>query len=274
MAKILSFLSWNVENFHNDPTRVNDVVDKLAFKDPDVFGIYEVKGAAVFQAMTTKMPNYACFITQSPGVPEILVGVKNSLTAFVTQRDELQAKVPTLRPGALATVTINSVNYSFLFLHLKSFPDPRDWGLRDDMFQHVASLKRALDKGLPAGQKANFVALGDVNTMGMKAAYNEELDIDGAKELEFVDNRMTANINGIRRLPKTHNNTWWNKKASPGPSSLDHVFASKHMKFKKFNAAAEVEVSGWVDEPNDAEKKKWIDKFSDHSLLYGEIHDA
>lgn len=32
MAKILSFLSWNVENFHNEPARVNRVVDKLVEK--------------------------------------------------------------------------------------------------------------------------------------------------------------------------------------------------------------------------------------------------
>jgi len=275
MAKILSFLSWNVENFHNDAPRVNNVVDKLVEKDADVFGLYEVKGAAVFDAMVVKMPNYSFFVTESPGVPEILVGHKNSVSVFVTQRDEIQSKVPTLRPGALATAHVNGNNYSLLFLHLKSFPDPRDWGLRDDMFQHVANLKRALDKKLvPAGQKADVVALGDVNTMGMKAAYNDELDITGAQEIGFVDNRMTANVNGMRRLSKTHDNTWWNKKDKPGPSSLDHVFASDHMIFKKFAGNAEVEVSGWVNETTDAKKKAWIDKFSDHSILFGEIHDS
>lgn len=272
MAKVLSFLSWNVENFHNDSNRVNDVVDLIASKDPDVFGIFEVKGAAVFQAMTTRMPGYAFTITESPGVPEILVGVRNNLTAFVTQKDELQAKVPTLRPGALATITIGPDNYSFLFLHLKSFADPRDWGLRDDMFQHVASLKRALDKLIPDNQDANFVALGDINTMGMKAAYNDDLDITGAQELGFVDQRMTANINGMRRLSKTHENTWWNGKPKPGPSALDHVFVSKHLQFLTFGAA-EIEVSGWVDKATDSDKTDWINKFSDHSLLYGEIHD-
>ena len=77
----------------------------------------------------------------------------------------------------------------------------------------------------------------------------------------------------MRRLPKTHDNTWWNKKAKPGPSSLDHVFASDHVKFKKFAGNAEVEVTGWVNETTDAKKKAWIDKFSDHSMLFGEIHD-
>ena len=272
MAKVLSFLSWNVENFHNQPTRVDRIVDLVASKNPDVFGIYEVKGAAVFQAMTTKMSGYTFTITESPGIPEILVGIKGNLTGFVTQKDELQSKVPTLRPGALATITKGTDNYSFLFLHLKSFNDPRDWGLRDDMFQHVASLKRALDKAAPAGQKANFVALGDINTMGLKAAYNNESDFDGAKELQFVDNRMGASANGMRRLSKTHETTWWNGKDDPGPSSLDHVYAADHLQFKNF-AGAEIEVIGWVNKTTDSAKKNWISKFSDHSLLYGEIHN-
>ena len=273
MAKILSFLSWNVENFHNDSTRVNRVVDVVAKKNPDVFSMYEVKGSAVFNAMVTKMPAYTFSITESPGVPEILVGVRNNLTAFVTQKDELQSKVPTLRPGALATIRVGQENFSFLFLHLKSFPQPRDWGLRDDMLQHVASLKRSLDGLVPAGKKSNFVALGDVNTMGLKAAYNNQSDMTGDEELGFIDARMTANVNGMRRLSKTHHDTWWNGKDNQNPSALDHIHASQHMVFKTFSGNAEVEVSGWVDEPTTAKKKQWINKFSDHSILFGEIHD-
>ena len=272
MAKILSFLSWNVENFHNDAARVNRVVGLVASKNPDVFALYEVKGSAVFNAMVAQMPGYSFFITESAGVPEILVGTRNNLTAFITQRDELQSKVPTLRPGALATIQKGGVNFSFLFLHLKSFAGPRDWGLRDDMFQHVANLKRTLDKNVPGNQKANFVALGDINTMGMKAAYNSTSDFDGATEIGFVDNRMTANVNGMRRLPKTHNDTWWSGKDGVAPSSLDHVYATVHMNFKQF-AGAEIEVEGWVNKNTTAQKKTWISQFSDHSLLYGEIHD-
>ena len=39
MPKLISFLSWNVENFHTDSSRVDDVVDLIASKNPDVFGI-------------------------------------------------------------------------------------------------------------------------------------------------------------------------------------------------------------------------------------------
>ena len=98
MAKVLSFLSWNLENFNNDSTRVNRVVNAIATKNPDVFGIYEVKGAQVFTAMVNKMPGYTFTITESESVPEILIGVRSGLTGFVTQRDEFNSKVPSLRP--------------------------------------------------------------------------------------------------------------------------------------------------------------------------------
>lgn len=272
MAKVLSFLSWNLENFNNDNTRVNRVVDAIAAKNPDLFGIYEVKGAQVFAAMVSKMPGYTFTITESESVPEILIGVKSGLTGFVTQRDELNSKVPSLRPGALATITKNGKNYPFLFLHLKSFTAPRDWGLRDDMFQHVASLKRTLDKLPPAGEKANFVALGDLNTMGVSPAYNNVTDFDGAQELAFVENRMSAAVNGMRLLSKTHNETWWNGKDNWQTSDLDHVFAADHLNFRSFSGA-DIEVSGWVNKTTDNAKRGWIDKFSDHAMLYGEIHD-
>ena len=48
LAIALSFICWNLENFHNDNTRVNRVVDAIAVKNPDLFGICEVKGTQNF----------------------------------------------------------------------------------------------------------------------------------------------------------------------------------------------------------------------------------
>lgn len=271
MATILSFLSWNVEHFHNDASRVARVVAEIAAAAPDVFAIYEVKGAAVFAAMRAQLANYNISITESDSPVEILVGVKNSLFSFVTQRNELQSKVPTLRPGALATVEKDGDIYSFLFLHLKSFDGPRDWGLRDDMFAHICSLKRTIERALPDDEKANFVAIGDINTMGMSAPYNDEMDIDGAKELAFIDARVGAAVNGMRRLSKTHEESWWNGKDNWAPSSLDHAFAADHLNFRKFAGDAEIDVRGWVEEATIPAKKAWIDSHSDHAMLYGEI---
>ncbi|MEM1390896.1 MAG: endonuclease/exonuclease/phosphatase family protein [Pseudomonadota bacterium] len=272
----ISFLSWNVENFHNDRARVSRVISKIAEYRPDVFALYEVKGAAVFQSVVQLLPEYHFFITESPGVPEIMVGVKNAFSSFVTQRDELQSKVPTLRPGALATLTVDQTQYAFLFLHLKSFPGPRDWGLRDDMFAHVTSLKRSIDRAMPDGEKANFIAIGDINTMGLKTPYNNEVDFDGETELRYVDARMSHDRNGLRRLTKTHTSSWWNGKAKPGKSALDHAYASNHLIFKPQTSSngvdSEVRVAGWVDEPTEAAQRKWIEDYSDHCLLYGEVH--
>ncbi len=274
MPDQLSFLSWNVENFHSDEERVPRVVDFIVDKDPDVFALYEVKGSQVFADLVAKMPSYQFTITESPSVPEILVGVRNGFSSFVTQRNELASKVPSLRPGALATLTIDGKRISFLFLHLKSFPEPRSWGLRDDMFSHVASLKRKIEKGLPGDRPANFIALGDLNTMGMSAAYNNKLDIDGGEELGFVDKRMSAKVNGMRRLAKTAEVTWWNGSDNYDPSDLDHVYAAKHLTFAAPAGSAPVAVHGWVEKSRKADKKRWIDRMSDHCALCGSVELA
>ena len=271
MAKILSFASWNVENFHGKPSRVDRVVDLLKETNPDVFAIYEVKGKTVFPALMGKMTTHSFSITENTRQDdmEILVGIRRSIQAFVTQREEFRSKVPTLRPGALATLQKNDENYSFLFLHVKSFPDPRSWGLRDDMFKHSTSLKRKLDKVAGTGKRANFIALGDLNTMGLNAPYNDISDLDADQELLLLDGRMKSVK--MRRLSKTHEETWWNGKSHWDPSKLDHVYVADHLKLKKFSGA-EVNVIGWPEETTTAKKKTWINQFSDHALIYGEIH--
>ena len=110
--------------------------------------------------------------------------------------------------------------------------------------------------------------------MGMKTAYNDQSDMTGSEKLAFVENLITASVNGLRRLAKTHEDTWWNGKDGQVPSSLDHVFASEYLVFHMYTDGAEVEVSGWVNQSTTEKKQEWINEFSDHSLLYGEIHDS
>lgn len=267
----IKFLTWNVENFHADRQRVPRVVQFVAEQEPDVFSLSEVKGHQVFWSMVEMMPDYHITITESESIPEILVGVRNDRMSFVTQRNELNSKVPTLRPGALATLKLGEKLLSFLFLHLKSFDEPRSWGLRDDMFGHITSLKRTLDSQMPSGLKSNYLALGDLNTMGMQARYNNQLDIDGTQELGFIDQRMGHGNNGMRRLVKTHDKTWWNGKSNWQPSDLDHVYAAEHLSFRQFSNGSEVMVSGWVEETRTAAQKRWIDRMSDHCALIGEV---
>ena len=273
MAKILSFASWNVEHFHGNPDRVNRVVSLLSSKAPDIFAIYEVIGRRVFNSLMDNMSSYNFFLTENTrdNDMEILIGYKRSLSVFVTKREEFRSKVPTLRPGALAAVRKGGNDYGFLFLHAKSFPDPRSWGLRDDMFKHAASLKRKLDKNAGPGKNAKFVCLGDLNTMGLNAPYNNISDLTADKELEFLAKRMEAV--DMRMLKKTHSLSWWNGKDNYAPGSkLDHVFADAGLKFKKFDGGAEVEVIGWPQNSTVSQQKKWIDRYSDHAMIYGEIH--
>lgn len=66
---------------------------------------------------------------------------------------------------------------------------------------------------------------------------------------------------------------FWNGPGASDPTTdFDHVFASKHPKFKDFGNGAEVAVRGWPDEPTDTKKGDWITKYSDHAMLYGELH--
>lgn len=271
MSKNIKFLTWNVENFHADEVRVPRVVKYVADQKPDIFALSEVKGRQVFRSMVNMMPKYHITITESLSVPEILVGVRSNITSFVMQRNELKSKVPTLRPGALATLKLGGKLLSFLFLHLKSFDEPRSWGLRDDMFGHITSLKRTLDREMTSGQKANYIVLGDLNTMGMAAKYNDQLDIDGAEELGFIDKRMEHSNNGMRRLTKSHDMTWWNGKDNWKPSDLDHVYSADHLSFKTSASDAEVTVAGWVEKEGLTAQKKWIDEMSDHCALIGQV---
>lgn len=273
MAKIYSFASWNVEHFHGEPARVQKIVDTLNPRSPDVFAIYEVQGKEVFNLLMDDMPSHAFSITENTRSNiEIMVGVRRSIQSFVTQREEFQSKVPTLRPGALATLRKNGKDFPVLFLHVKSLTDPRAWGLRDDMFSHVARLKRALDKIANPGETAPFLALGDLNTMGLNAPFNDKSDLSGDEEIASLTKRLVR-VN-MRSLPRTHDLTWWNGSDNYFPGSkLDHVFADKSLNFKKFAGGAEVETIGWPEKNTNAQKRAWIDSHSDHAMLYGEVHD-
>ena len=88
MPKLFSVASWNVEHFKDDPTgqRIARVVDFVKAQDPDVFGIYEVEGATVFDALVTQMPNYTFQITEGVETQEILIGVKKTVIGIRLNR--------------------------------------------------------------------------------------------------------------------------------------------------------------------------------------------
>jgi hypothetical protein len=268
MAKAFSVASWNVEHFKNNPERIDLVIGFMQKQNPDVFALYEVESGDVYNSLVQKMPEYHFHITEGPQTQEILVGAKRSLTAFFTQKVEFKSGNTYLRPGALLTVRKNDVDYILLFLHTKSSDKPIGLGLRDDMFDRAFKFKRFLDGISKRAERgpANFIFLGDLNTMGMQYPFKREILVDF--ELKKLNNG--ASRCKMRRLSKNKPHTWWNGPGRYKPSDLDHVIASGHMKFRQFNGS-DVDVRGWPDEAGDEAQKAWIDQYSDHALLFFQI---
>jgi endonuclease/exonuclease/phosphatase family metal-dependent hydrolase len=269
MAKAFSLVSWNVEHFKKDDARVARVISLLEKQDPDVFALYEVEGKEVFDALVAKLPSYTFHITEGAQVQEILVGVRGGLTAFFTQRLEFRSGVSSLRPGALLTVTVAGAHYAMLFLHTKSGSDPRGLGLRDDMLVRACDFQKTLDEIPAAKGRANYLFLGDLNTMGMKYRHVPDRNIDHDDELKKL--AAEAKRRRMRILSKDEAFTWSNgSQSSTPPSNLDHVVASDHLRFRVFNGA-DVSVRGWPKETTPAKKDAWIAKHSDHALLFLEV---
>jgi endonuclease/exonuclease/phosphatase family metal-dependent hydrolase len=273
MAKAFSVASWNVEHFHGDPARVDRVVSFLKEQDPDVFALYEVTGKTVFDQMTHKFHGYTFQITEGPQTQEILVGIRNTLSAFITQKVAFRAGTTHMRPGQLVTITMDEVNYVLLFVHLASGTKPRGWGLRDEMLYRAIKFRHTLDKVTGVTHSANYIWCGDANMMGMDYPYNK--NIEAKTELRKWDSRASRYY-GMHRLEKSQDKTWSGGSTSfYDPEDLDQVFAAKHLAFKQFKNVekekVDVDVRGWVNESSIPAQDKWIDDYSDHSLLYFEV---
>jgi exonuclease III len=268
MAKVFSLASWNVEHFRGKKAeRVKRVVGFLKAQRPDVLAIYEVEGGDVFASLVKEMPGYQFQLTEGRNTQEILVGVKSGFTSFMTQKLDFKRGNPSLRPGAILTLRVDGKNYTLLFLHTKSGPTPEGFGLRDEMIRRAFNLKKKLDKHAGGPNRANYIFLGDLNTMGMKYPYKKKIDA----ETEIRNIERAAKRRKMKLLTKNHPHTWWN---GPGgaypPSNLDHVVASERLRFKKFGGA-DVSVRGWPEEPTPARQGRWIERYSDHALLYLEV---
>lgn len=73
-------------------------------------------------------------------------------------------------------------------------------GLRDDMLYRAVKFRHTLDKGAGRKHKANYIFLGDLNTMGMGYPFHK--DIDAETELRKWDLRARRYY-GMHRLKKT-----------------------------------------------------------------------
>jgi len=252
----LSFSSWNIGS--GNAQRTERCVAYLSKLNPDVFGLLEVSGKNAFPPVMKWFPEHTFSIFENGDNSNqgILIGVRRSLQSFLTHRDELQSNLPTLRPGGLVTIKINEQLVTFLFVHLKAFNDPRSWGLRDDMFQHISSLKRKLGKDYP------LICLGDFNTVGLNATYNSISDLESQEELQSLSTRLSRA--GLKAVHKTQAYTWWNGGKTYKKADLDHVFCTPSF------PSSTIKVLGWPEFSDSREIESWIKDYSDHALLYSE----
>lgn len=294
MAKAFSVVSWNVEHFGKTSSslskeekraalarKVKDVVSLLVEQNADVMAIYEVSGKSVYSEVCDQLPDYNFQITEGPQSQEILIGVRKKFRFFFTQLSGFKSGALALRPGALLTIRVDNIDYPILFLHLKSHRDPKGFGLRDDMLHNAMKLKGTLDDNHRrrtgnADGYSNFIFMGDLNTMGMKLSYlDKQRQITGIEELGRLQQRLSNTKSDINMtiLEKTYSETLWRSESSSYKTSdvdLDHVVAAKHLQFKLFDGKP-VAVRGWNELEDKSAQEAWVNKYSDHALLYFEI---
>ena len=137
------------------------------------------------------------------------------------------------------------------------------------MLTRALAFKKVLDQAPGADGKANYIFMGDLNTMGMEYMFLRERDIDAAQEIARF--QSFAQARDMKVLDKDAPATWWNAGESLPPSDLDHVVAAEHLTFTKFDGS-DVTVLGWPKLAA-SEQEEWIESFSDHGMLYFEVQE-
>ena len=272
MSKLFSVLSWNVKHFKLKKRDTKSILKHIRKFNPDIFAIYEVTGKKVYDFLMDNFPNHSFHITEGKQSQEILVGTHKNLHAFTTQRTEFNRTNTYLRPGTLTTLKIKNKDYSLLFLHTKSHQTPIGFGTRDDQLKKALDLKKKLDKKAGGKNKANFIILGDLNTMGMDYLFDKDIQVEYElrKLAKHADNR------GMRILEKNYDRTWTNGKNNFG--NLDHVIANNNLNFTMYSGNSEVKVSGWREffdnqVPRNSKFTNFVKKVSDHNALYFEVKE-
>jgi hypothetical protein len=218
-------------------------------------------------------------MTEGEQTQEIFVGVHRRFQTFTTQRLEFKTGRAHQRPGLLLAVRADGVDYALLFLHIKSGADTEDFGLRDAALMHAFNLKKALDR--ISDGRANFIFMGDLNTMGIDdpVPYSKRMDLSSEDEVARI--ASWARRANMRLLNKEKTNvgncdrevTWYNGSIHYVPANLDHVVASEHLQIRsQGNSPSEISVLGW---PKLAQSDwtSWFAEYSDHALLYFEVWD-
>jgi exonuclease III len=268
MTKAFSVVSWNVKHFKSSQVQIDRIISFLKKQDADVFALYELYGKDVFGEIVKQLPGYTFHITEGKRAQEILLGVRHSLDAFITQKLEFSSGTTNVCPGLLATIIHNGSLYPLLFINIDSTPTVQGIGLRYEMMQHAFKYRKNLDKlaWAQGDAKVNYIFLGDLEIMGMQHPFNKSIEPE--TELRKWDDEECKTY-GMRRLKKSHELTYRSCDGSV-EGNYDHVYAAEHLKFTMFGDS-EVDVRGWTSEPEE-KQEEWRDKYSPHSLLYFEVH--
>jgi hypothetical protein len=287
MGKVFTVASWNVEHFKRDTApdrdRARRVAKFVAGNDggpsviPDIFTLYEVEGKEVYRDFMDEFPDHHFHMTEGEETQEIFVGIHRRFQTFTTQRLEFKTGRTHQRPGLLLAIRAGGVDYALLFLHIRSGTNTEDFGMRDAALMHAFNLKRALD--IVSRGRANFVFMGDLNTMGIDDPVPHSTRMNLSSEEEIARIASWAKRRNMVLLSKEKTCiddsdkevTWYNGSSSYAPTNLDHVVASKHLQIRsQGNGPLQISVLGW---PKVAQSdwSSWFTKYSDHALLYFEV---
>jgi len=271
---MFSVLSWNVEHFKGGEARTQKIADHIKNQNPDIFGILEVEKIDVLGLMQNHFPDYDFNITDGPQTMEIIVAHRRGIFDQVvfTQKREFDAFNPRLRPGALLSVRLESDFYNVLFLHTDSGTTAPDFGNRQEMFEKIESLKKAIDK-ISEESGGRLIVLGDLNTMGLSFPTRRKSDLRVSADQEIKALNDAGGKIGMSLLPKEFSQTFNNGTLL---SDLDHVLASDNLTFTEQGATSNgnpfvVNVRGW-QQLSGAARKKFIAEISDHCSLFVEIN--
>ena len=267
-----SVLSWNIEHFNGESSRLAKVAAHIKADNPDIFGLLEIEKVSVLELLEKHFPEYDFGMTDGPEVQEILVGWRRAkfLQAVFTQKREFKAYNPALRPGALLSVRLGQEFWNLLFLHTDSGTDAPAFGNRAEMFGKIWKVREALRKR--AGEAGGrLLVLGDLNTMGLRFPSRRVADrlVSGGKEVEAL--RAFAGEAGMYVAEKSHDATY----GGVALSDLDHLLATKKVKLRQLGQRPDrrdfhVRVRGW-QQLNGSARKTFIETVSDHCSLYAEV---
>lgn len=201
MGTKIKILWWNVHSF-KDAAHAERVASRIEEIDPDVFGLGEIIGEPAYELVAKRFPEHNFYMTYGRQAQELLVGVRNTLQAFFSQRTEFKSENIVVRPAALVTINDADSPLNILFVHPKSFTLPKDFGQRDEFFQRVFDLKKLLNERVKGD--ARFIVCGDMNTMGM--SYLDHDFISADDELRHLSTEA-GNV-GLRFKEKSAVGTW------------------------------------------------------------------